>query len=229
MPPAPPPMDTQEDNPEATDEQGGVEAARAGEPPPAAQIECIRRCYEPLFEKRYDNPTIRLRDLEQLEQIAAGYRSRSRFITDLTLDPPTSTSDLAGPPFLEEDYLILSTIHSAKGCEWDVVYIIHAADGNIPSDMAVSDQAGIDEERRLFYVAMTRAKDRLYVYFPLRYYRARMARGDTHHYAQLTRFLAEGPKAFFEQRPAAGFIGRDRPSPVAAMKKVDDWLKDLWK
>lgn len=209
-------------------ENDAPDTARPGEPPPAVQIECIRRCYEPLFQKRYDNPTIRLRDIEQLEQIAAGYRSRGRFLTDLTLDPPTSTSDLAGPPFLEEDYLILSTIHSAKGCEWDVVYIIHAADGNIPSDMAVTDQAGVDEERRLFYVAMTRAKDRLYVLFPLRYYRTRQARGDLHHYAQLTRFLAEGPKTFFEQRAAAGFIDRGEGRPAGVVKKVDELLKGLW-
>lgn len=202
---------------------------RPGEPPPAVQVERIRRFYEPLFQKLYENATIRLRDIEQLEQIAAGYRSRARFITDLTLDPPTSTSDLAGPPSLEEDYLILSTIHSAKGCEWDVVHIIHAADGNIPSDMAIQDQDGIDEERRLFYVAMTRAKDMLYVYFPLRYYRARMGPGDTHHYAQLTRFLADGPKALFEQRGAAGFTreGSSVARAVQNTQRVEDWVKGL--
>src|SRR5690606_2627576 len=122
---------------------------RPGEPPPAVQVERIRRFYEPIFKNRYENATIRLRDIEQLEQIAGGYRSRGRFITELTIDPPPSTSDLAGPPCLEEDYLILSTIHSAKGCEWDVVHIIHAADGNIPSDMAIQDQDGVEEERRL--------------------------------------------------------------------------------
>src|SRR5205085_10192979 len=107
-----------------------------------------RRFYDPIFRDRYDNAAMRSRDLEQLEQIAAGYKSRSRFISDLTLDPPASTSDLAGAPFLEEDYLTLSTIHWAKGCEWDAVYIIHAADGAIPSDMALHDENGIDEERR---------------------------------------------------------------------------------
>ncbi|NLU22288.1 MAG: ATP-dependent helicase [Phycisphaerae bacterium] len=204
-------------------------APRPGELPPAVQVERIRRFYEPLFQKLYDNATIRLRDIEQLEQIAAGYRSRARFITDLTLDPPTSTSDLAGPPHLDEDYLVLSTIHSAKGCEWDVVHIIHAADGNIPSDMAIQDQDGVEEERRLFYVAMTRAKDMLYVYFPLRYYRARMGLGDTHHYAQLTRFLAEGPKSFFDQRGAAGFTreGAQAAKPIPSAQKVNDWVNKL--
>ncbi len=174
-----------------------TQSGNGDEPPLAMQIDRVRKFYEPICERRYDNAAARLRDLDQLSQIAADCRSRSRFITDLTLDPPRATSDLAQPPFLEEDYLVLSTIHSAKGCEWDVVHIMHAADGMIPSDMAVGDQAGIDEERRLFYVAMTRAKDMLYVYFPLRYYHHRV--GDAHNFAQLTRFLpAQARKVFAE-------------------------------
>jgi DNA helicase-2/ATP-dependent DNA helicase PcrA len=185
------------------------------------QIERITRLYKPILERTYDNSAARLRDLEQLEHIASRYRSRGRFITDLTLDPPSSTADLAGKPFLEEDYLTLSTIHSAKGCEWDVVHIIHAADGMIPSDMAVEDEAGIDEERRLFYVAMTRAKDFLYVYFPLRYYHRRFALGDGHTYAQLTRFIPDTVRKLFEQRVAssdkehdADALDVDKPAEV---------------
>jgi len=211
-------------------ERAGVRLA--GEPPLATQVERIRHFYEPIFERIYENPTMRLRDIEQLQQIASGYRSRSRFITDLTLDPPTSTSDLAQPPFLEEDFLVLSTIHSAKGCEWDVVHIIHAADGMIPSDMAVGDEAGVEEERRLFYVAMTRAKDMLYVYFPLRYYHTKHRRGDGHSYAQLTRFITEPVRALFEQRPAfaAERADQDQPVPIgpANLEDLDDWLKRLW-
>ncbi len=89
-------------------------------------------------------------------------------LADITLDPPNSTQDLAGPPVLDEDYLVLSTIHSAKGLEWDAVYVIHAADGNIPSDMATGSAEGIEEERRLFYVALTRAKRHLCVLWPMR-------------------------------------------------------------
>ena len=167
-----------------------------GEPLPlASQVERISRFYTPIFERVYDNPVVRLRDLEQLEHIAARYRSRRSFITDLTLDPPNATSDLAQPPHLDEDYLVLSTIHSAKGCEWTVVHIIHAADGMIPSDMAVGDTGGVEEERRLFYVAMTRAKDMLYVYFPLRYYHRRFGGSDAHNYAQLTRFMPRSLKS----------------------------------
>src|SRR5262249_34693414 len=124
----------------------------------AAQIDRVRRFYLPLFEKRYEQPEMRLRDLEQLELLAQQASSRTAFLADLTLDPPASTGDLAGSPLLDEDYLVLSTIHSAKGCEWDVVYLIHAADGVLPSDMA-EGEAELEEERRLLYVAMTRARD----------------------------------------------------------------------
>ncbi|HOW17690.1 MAG TPA: ATP-dependent helicase [Phycisphaerae bacterium] len=206
-----------------------TEPERPNEPPLAAQIERIRLFYEPVFERIYENPAMRVRDLEQLQQIAAGYRSRSSFITALTLDPPTSTSDLAQPPYLEEDYLVLSTIHSAKGCEWDVVHIIHAADGMIPSDMAVGDAAGIDEERRLLYVAMTRAKDMLYVYFPLRYYHARFAMGDRHSYAQLSRFLAGQTRKLFEERAASAARDDDFPGAARSMEDVEKWLQGLWK
>jgi DNA helicase II / ATP-dependent DNA helicase PcrA len=196
-------------------------------PPVATQVERLRRFYEPIFKERYENPTIRLRDLEQLEQIAAGYRSRSRFVTDLTLDPPQATADLAGPPFLEEDFLILSTIHSAKGCEWDVVHIIHAADGMIPSDMATTDEAGVDEERRLLYVAMTRAKNWLYVYFPLRYYHRRYIRSDAHGYAQLSRYLTGPVRACFDQRTAYADADPDVAVPGAPLRRVDDHIRRL--
>ncbi|MEN6370324.1 MAG: ATP-dependent helicase [Thermotogota bacterium] len=156
---------------------------------PEAQIERIRRFYDPVFERTYENPVVRVRDLISLEQIAGGYRSRHQFLADVQLDPPTSTSDLAGAPHLDEDWLVLSTIHSAKGCEWDVVYLIHAADGFLPSDLSTGSQDEIEEERRLVYVALTRAKDHLYITWPLRYYHKWYALGDDHGYAQLCRFF----------------------------------------
>src|SRR5439155_24503258 len=142
---------------------------------------------------------IRKRDLDQLEQIAANFRSRGQMLAELALDPPHSTQDLAGPPLLEEDFLILSTIHSAKGCEWDAVYVIHAADGNIPSDMATGTAEEVEEERRLFYVALTRAKDFLEVCVPLKYYAKKWSTGDRHTIAQLTRFLPESLLHHFER------------------------------
>ncbi len=172
--------------------------ARPGEELPA-QVGWVRRFYRPLLEIKYDFPEPRLRDLEQLEQLASKYRSRQRMLQDLTLDPPSSTQDLAGPPHLDDDYLVLSTIHSAKGLEWDAVYVIHAADGNIPSDMATKSSEEIEEERRLFYVALTRAKKWLYVCCPFRYH-YRPGGSDAHGFAQLTRFLPRPVQEKFEQQ-----------------------------
>ena len=195
----------------------------------ATQIERIHRFYAPICEESFENAGPRLRDLEQLAEIAAGYKSRTRFITDLTLDPPASTSDLAGAPYLDEDFLVLSTIHSAKGCEWDVVHIIHAADGMIPSDMATADDAGVDEERRLFYVAMTRAKNTLYVYFPLRYYHSRYRRGDGHGYAQLTRFIPTSMRDLFDHRTLRVDDDDAMIDVPGARDRVSASLKNLWR
>lgn len=194
------------------------------------QIDLVRAFYEPIFTRLYDNAAVRARDLEQLAQIAVRYRSRSSFITDLTLDPPNATSDLAQPPYLEEDFLVLSTIHSAKGCEWDVVHILHATDGMIPSDMAVADEAGVDEERRLLYVAMTRAKDWLYVYVPLRYYHTRHRFGDAHSYAQRSRYLTDDVVALFEQR-VSGAADADegaRHSSDTVQESPHERVRRLW-
>ena len=126
----------------------------------------------------------------QLEQIAAGYPSRERFLTDLTLDPPDATSDEAGAPLQDEDYLILSTIHSAKGQEWKSVFVLNVVDGCIPSDLGTGTTAEIEEERRLLYVAMTRAKDDLHLVVPQRFFtHGQNAHGDRHVYASRTRFI----------------------------------------
>ena len=162
-----------------------------------AQVHAAREMYAPLLERRYDNATARLRDLEQIERMAARFDDRLSLLADMALDPPSWAEELAGPPVLDEDYLILSTIHSAKGLEYDAVYVIHAADGNIPSDMATGSVEEIEEERRLFYVACTRARDWLYVCFPLRYYTSPWNHTDAHGYAQLTRFIADGARDVF--------------------------------
>jgi DNA helicase-2/ATP-dependent DNA helicase PcrA len=196
--------------------------------PPAVELARIRRFCEPLVEARYSSPQARLQDLEQLEQAAGNYATRSRFLSELALDPPSSTSDLAGPPLLDEDYLILSTVHSAKGGEWDVVHVIHAADGMIPSDMSTGNQDDIEEERRLFYVALTRARDNLYVYFPLRFYRRPRGMGDAHHFAQLTRFLPESIQSLFERRSTAYVSESFSGSAASGAATVDSLLSHLW-
>ncbi len=176
------------------------------EPPPAAVVERVRAFYEPIFKDTYDNSQLRIRDVEQLEQIAAGYQSLRQFVTDLTLDPPQSAQDYAEAPSIDDDYLILSTIHSAKGCEWDVVHVLHCADGNIPADMGCGSDEEIAEERRLLYVAMTRARDELNLYCPLRYYHKKHGRGDRHTYAQLTRFIQPGDFELYER------VGSHKPA-----------------
>ncbi len=128
----------------------------------------LRQWYQPHLERLYDHPTARVGDLEKLDQISAGYETRERFLTELTLDPPEATGAEAGSPLLDEDYLILSTIHSAKGQEWDAVFILNLADGCIPSDMAAGSPEHIEEERRVLGVAMTRAKLHLHLIQPLR-------------------------------------------------------------
>ena len=104
----------------------------------------------------YDNADARLADLDALTAAAHNATRLSDVAADLTLEPPNSTGDLAGPPAIDEDWLVISTVHSAKGLEWDVVHLLNAADGNFPSDMALTSKEGLEEERRLFYVAVTR-------------------------------------------------------------------------
>jgi len=163
------------------------------------QIERIRQFYDPIFREVYDHAEVRIRDLEQLAAIAGGFGSREEFLSDLTLDPPSGTGDWAGVPVKDEEWLTLSTIHSAKGCEWDVVFLIHAADGVIPSDLTTGNADEIEEERRLLYVAMTRARDWLYVSYPLRYYADKHILGDRHTLSQLTRFIPADVRRLFEQ------------------------------
>jgi DNA helicase-2/ATP-dependent DNA helicase PcrA len=169
----------------------------------SAQVAQVREFYKSLLEDKYDNPESRLRDLEQLEQVGLRFADRGAMLADLALDPPDFTEDPSTAPQRDEDYLVLSTIHSAKGLEWDAVYVLSASDGNIPSDMSADSPEQIEEERRLFYVALTRAKRWLYVCFPMRSLRpVRGKSGSQYGYAQLTRFLTAKAKGQFDLRVA---------------------------
>lgn len=180
-------------------------------------LERVRLWYEPHLERIHEDATTRRADLLQLEQIASGYPSRERFLTDLTLDPPDATSDEAGPPLRDEDYLILSTIHSAKGQEWSKVFILNGVDGCIPSDLAVGERDEIEEERRLLYVAMTRAKDSLHLVTPQRFFvHGQAARGDRHVYASRTRFIPDRMLDRFTRTswpPPSSATGSRAPQP----------------
>ena len=163
-------------------------------------LDRARLWYEPHLDRIYEDAETRRADLIQLEQIAGGYPSRERFLTELTLDPPDATSDQAGVPLLDEDYLILSTIHSAKGQEWKSVFVLNVVDGCMPSDLGTGTTAEIEEERRLLYVAMTRAKDELCLVVPQRFFtHGQNAKGDRHVYASRTRFIPDRLLFLFER------------------------------
>ena len=164
-----------------------------------AELDLVCRWYQPHLERIHEDAALREADLVQLAQIASTYPSRERFLTELTLDPPDATSDEAGVPLLDEDYLILSTIHSAKGQEWAAVFLLNTVDGCLPSDLATGSTPEIEEERRLLYVAMTRAKDQLHLMVPQRFFtHGQRSTGDRHVYAQRTRFIPAAILSFFD-------------------------------
>jgi DNA helicase-2/ATP-dependent DNA helicase PcrA len=168
--------------------------------PWAGQVELVCKWYQPHLKTNYDDAAIRAFDLDKLEQISARYASRERFLSDLALDPPEATSGEAGDPLLDEDYLVLSTIHSAKGQEWDAVFVLNVTDGCIPSDLATDSPAEIEEERRLLYVAMTRAKRHLHLIMPMRFFRSQQPRyGDGHVFSCPSRFIADRILGSFER------------------------------
>jgi DNA helicase-2/ATP-dependent DNA helicase PcrA len=162
-----------------------------------AQAECLCTALAPLVRLRYPDGAVRVGDLDQLVAAARSARDIRHFVSELVLDPPASSSDLAGPPHLDEDYLVLSTVHSAKGLEWDAVHVIAAYDGNFPADMSTGTEEGVAEERRLFYVALTRARRRLHVYVPSRYYHRPRGGDDAHGYARASRFLTDAVQGLF--------------------------------
>ena len=205
-------------------------ALRAGDHPWPAEIEAVRAWYEPHLERAYDDHAARRADLLQLERIAATTPSRERFLTDVTLDPPAAVSDEAGPPHRDEDYLILSTIHSAKGQEWRQVFLLNCVDGCIPSDLGTGTTAEIEEERRLLHVAMTRARDRLHLLQPLRFFvHGQQALGGRHVHAARTRFIPDAVLDRFAtlawppaEAPAAP---GPRPQPRIDLKQQ---MRGLW-
>ena len=177
-----------------------VASLRAGRSGWPAELVCARLWYEPHLERLHEDAITRRADLIQLEQIASGYPSRERFLTELTLDPPDATSDQSGVPLLDEDYLVLSTIHSAKGQEWKSVFVLNVVDGCIPSDLGAGTSAEIEEERRLLYVAMTRARDDLHLVVPQRFFtHGQNAQGDHHVYAARSRFIPDELLGLFDK------------------------------
>ena len=195
------------------------------------QVTLVRRWYQPHLERLYDGLDTREADLEQLEQVSGRYPTRERFLTELTLNPPSAAGDLAGDPLLDEDYLILSTVHSAKGQEWESVFVLNVADGNFPSEFAAGKPEMIEEERRLLYVAMTRAKQTLSLVVPLRYHVTQQRRdGDRHVYGARSRFMSDQLLATmdkeFQGRPESqsGRLGSQSDRRI----DVNARMREMW-
>jgi DNA helicase-2/ATP-dependent DNA helicase PcrA len=198
--------------------------------PVEVHAERIRRAMVPLITSSYDDAAPRLEDLGALVLACTGTPRLSDVAAEQALEPPASTGDLAGPPMIDEDWLVLSTVHSAKGLEFDAVHVIHAADGNFPSDMSTGSPEGIEEERRLFYVAITRARRNLAIYVPLRYHHHQVR--DDHSWAQPSRFLSESVRAtLVESRIAEQEVETVRSISTVAIdgsRVVEGELSKLW-
>jgi len=197
-----------------------------------AELERARLWYEPHLDRIHEDAETRRADLIQLQQIAGGYPSRERFLTELTLDPPDATSDQAGIPLLDEDYLILSTIHSAKGQEWKSVFVLNVVDGCMPSDLGAGTSAELEEERRLLYVAMTRAKDDLQLLVPQRFFtHGQHAQGDRHVYASRTRFIPVSLLGLFEKTvwPQAAAGATPRAASQGPRIDVGARMRGMWR
>ena len=197
-----------------------------------AELDLVRQWYTPHLDRIYEDAVMRDSDLVQLAQIAATFPSRERFLTELTLDPPGATSDEAGVPLLDEDYLILSTIHSAKGQEWRSVFVLNCVDGCIPSDLATGSSEEIEEERRLLYVAMTRARDELALIAPQRFYVHGQAKnGDRSVFAARTRFIPPPLLKHFDRQawPAAPALAPARAASEGARVDLAARMRAMWR
>ncbi len=193
------------------------------------QLGTVRKWYEPHLERLHGGASVRIADLEMLESLSRNHPSREGFLSDVTLDPPEGVGDLTGDPLIDEEYLILSTIHSAKGQEWDAVFILNVVDGCIPSDMATGSKEEIEEERRLLYVAMTRARDQLYLIQPHRFYTGTSRRnGDRHIYAPRTRFVPEDVLGCFDKAAAGDAAAQEAAAKGGDVLNVAARLREMW-
>jgi DNA helicase-2/ATP-dependent DNA helicase PcrA len=197
------------------------------------QVSLVREWYQPHFERLYDEVQSRVSDLEQLELLSGQFPSRERFLTELTLDPPNATSERSGRPTLDEDYLILSTVHSAKGMEWDTVFVLNVVDGSFPNEFSTGKSELIEEERRLLYVAMTRAQNDLLLVVPLKFHLTHQSRqGDAHVYGGRSRFITEKVQKtleaviFHSSAIGAGEALGAAAAPVTV--DVGARLRDMW-
>ncbi|HSW33242.1 MAG TPA: ATP-dependent helicase [Steroidobacteraceae bacterium] len=195
------------------------------------QVARVRAWYEPQLERLYEMATVRRGDLEQLERLSAQYATRESFVTELTLDPPQASGDLAGDPLLDEDYLVLSTVHSAKGQEWEAVHVLNVTDGSFPSEFSAGRPELIEEERRLLYVAMTRAKQELHLLAPVRFYVTQQSpTGDRYVHGARSRFMTEAVLERFERAawPTQPEVSVRATTAPGSRIDVASQLRKLW-
>ncbi len=226
-----PPAAARDDWPALTSLLTALSGSQAGDSGWQSQLTSARQWYRPHLERLYDGIDTREADLEQLEQISGRYPTRERFLTELTLDPPSAAGDLSGDPLLDEDYLVLSTVHSAKGQEWQAVFVLNVTDGNFPSEFATGKPEMIEEERRLLYVAMTRAKQSLSLISPLKFHVTQQPRdGDKHVYGARSRFVSDRLLATMDARFAGRSENEGGTFRVRSDKRIDvaTRLREMW-
>jgi DNA helicase-2/ATP-dependent DNA helicase PcrA len=197
------------------------------------QFARVRAWYEPQLERLYEAPQARSGDLDQLERLSLQHATRESFVTELTLDPPQASGDLSGEPLLDEDYLVLSTVHSAKGQEWETVHVLNVTDGSFPSEFAAGRPESIEEERRLLYVAMTRSRSELRLMAPVRFYVTQQhGLGDRYVHGARSRFMTENVLKTFRHTSGPDETGnasaRQKPAGSGPRIDVADRLRNLW-
>jgi DNA helicase-2/ATP-dependent DNA helicase PcrA len=206
-------------------------AIAAEQAPWDGQVARVRQWYEPQLERLYESAPARRGDLEQLERLSLQHPTRESFVTELTLDPPQATGDLSGDPLLDEDYLVLSTVHSAKGQEWESVYVLNVTDGSFPSEFAAGRAELLEEERRLLYVAMTRARSELRLVAPVRFYvTQQQGHGDRYVHGARSRFITETVLQKFQRVTAGEQPGHPPGKQASAGPRIGvaNRLRELW-
>ena len=203
--------------------------AAAGDGPLEPLVHGLRRALQPLLEAAYADAAVRVADVDQLAAACIAAGSIVRFAAELAIEPPSSSADLARPPHLDEEYLVLSTVHSAKGLEWDAVHVLALSDGLFPSDMALTSPEGLEEERRLFYVALTRARRQLHLYVPTRYYHHPQAKDDVHGYGTTSRFLTDELRATLQETERRRRSLSPIDAALAETGPIDVSVDALWR
>jgi DNA helicase-2/ATP-dependent DNA helicase PcrA len=196
------------------------------------QIALVREWYKPHMERMYEHVHTRIGDLDQLELLSTQYPTRERFVTELTLDPPQASGDTSAQAMHDEDYLVISTVHSAKGMEWDNVYVLNVVEGSFPNEFSTGKAEAIEEERRLLYVAMTRARNELNCVIPLRFQITSQPKtSDGHVYGARSRFLTEKVVKCFDEQAFQGSNTEMKVEETVADSGTIDVasrLKQMW-